>query len=197
MTITLGLTGSIGMGKSTTAQFFANCGCAVWDADAAVHRLYQPGGTATQVFQIQYPTMVTDQGVDRQRLKNWIAQDTTALSKIEHIVHPLVAQDRATFLQNTIAAIAIFDIPLLFETNLQSEFDATACVVTDRMTQKKRVLARAGMTQAQFDLILSYQMPSDEKTALADYVIRTDTFDIAAKDVDAVMQKLMMMANHA
>jgi dephospho-CoA kinase len=186
----LGLTGSIGMGKSTTARMFADEGCAIWDADAAVHRLYDVGGAAVEPFREAFPESVQNDAVSRDILKRIISQTPDALKKIEKIVHPLVAQDRAKFLAQTPADIVVLDIPLLFETNGQKRVDATVCVYVDDETQKKRVLERGTMNLAQFEAIKAKQMPATEKRALADYVIETDTIEHARTQVQNVVREI-------
>lgn len=186
----LGLTGSIGMGKSTTARMFADEGCAIWDADAAVHRLYDVGGAAVEPFREAFPESVQNDAVSRDILKRIISQTPDALKKIEKIVHPLVAQDRAKFLAQTPADIVVLDIPLLFETNGQKRVDATVCVYVDDETQKKRVLERGTMNLAQFEAIKAKQMPAKEKRALADYVIETDTIEHAKAQVQDVVSQI-------
>jgi dephospho-CoA kinase len=184
---TLGLTGSIGMGKSTTATLFVEAGCAVWDADAAVHRLYAQGGAAVPFFEEAFPDAVVDGTVSRAALKEIIAADPSVLSQIEAIVHPLVGQDRADFIAGTDADIVVLDIPLLFETGGDKRVDAVACVIIDAETQKRRVLERGTMTEAQFETILAKQMPASEKAERSDYVIRTDTIENARAQVQAVV----------
>lgn len=169
----LGLTGSIGMGKSTTAALFAAEGVPVWDADAAVHRLYAKGGAAVGAVTSLCPAALQDGGVDRAALKAWIARDASALSQIEAIVHPLVAADRAEFASLIVSDIAVFDIPLLFEKAMQGELDATLLVTAPPDLQRARVLSRPEMTDAQFALILSRQMPDHEKRALATHIVET------------------------
>ncbi|MFW8593816.1 dephospho-CoA kinase [Cribrihabitans neustonicus] len=186
MSFSLGLTGSIGMGKSTTARLFADRGCAVWDADAAVHRLYGPGGAAVAPMAAAFPEAVIEGTVDRSALKRIIAADPAALSRIEAIVHPLVAADRAAFRASG-SGILVFDIPLLFETGGEAEMDAVACVTVDPATQEERVLARGTMTVEQFRQILQKQMPIEEKLARADYVIETATPEQAAEAVDRIL----------
>jgi dephospho-CoA kinase len=188
MSFALGLTGSIGMGKSTTARIFADEGCAVWDADAAVHRLYS--GVAVAPMREAFPTAVSSDHVDRDVLKAIIAEDPSALKRIEDIVHPLVAQDRAAFRENTTSDILVFDIPLLFETGGDKRMDAVAVATVDAETQRARVLARGTMTEAQFDQIRAKQMPDAEKRALADYVIVTDTMDHARQQVQTVIKNI-------
>ncbi|QEW22877.1 Dephospho-CoA kinase [Marinibacterium anthonyi] len=195
MTFRLGLTGSIGMGKSTTAQLFADAGCAVWDADAAVHRLYAPGGAAVAPMARAFPDAIVDGAVDRGRLKAIIGADASALKRIEAIVHPLVAEDRRAFLDATTADIAVLDIPLLFEGGGETSMDATAVVSVDAQTQRQRVLDRGTMTEAQFDHILSRQMPDAEKRARADYVIVTDTLDHARQQILDIVETIRESLN--
>lgn len=187
MTFRLGLTGSIGMGKSTTAQFFREAGLPVWDADAAVHRLYAPSGAAVAPLAALYPAALCEAGIDRSALKAWIATDPSALARIEHIVHPLVAADRAAFLAGTKADIAVLDIPLLFEKHSEGEFHATLLVTAPPDLQRARVLARTGMTPAQFDLILSRQMPDAEKRRRATHIVETLTLDSTRAFVHALI----------
>jgi len=173
MTFRLGLTGSIGMGKSTTAGFFAAAGLPVWDADAAVHRLYAEGGAAVVPLTAICPAATVEGSVSRETLKAAIAADPMLLPRIEAIVHPLVAADRADFLARTRADIVILDIPLLFERSSQHEFDATLLVTAPARLQRQRVLARPGMTEAHFQTILSRQMPDAQKRALATHIVET------------------------
>lgn len=193
----LGLTGSIGMGKSTTAQMFADAGCAVWDADAAVHRLYSVGGAAIPLFRDAFPSAVINDAVSRPALKEIIARDPHALKRIEEIVHPLVGQDRAAFIAAAAADVVVLDIPLLFETGGEARVDATACVYVDDQTQAKRVMARGTMTQDQFDTIRAKQMPAAEKCARADYVIKTDTIEHARVQVQTVLADIRGKMHHA
>ena len=193
----LGLTGSIGMGKSTTAQMFAEEGCAVWDADAAVHRLYAASGAAVAPMQAAFPTAIEAGAVSRAALKEIIAADPTALPRIESIVHPLVAQDRATFLAEAHSDIAVLDIPLLFETGGDGAMDAVVCVAIPDAVQRDRVLARGTMTEAQFDAIRAKQMPAEEKCARSDYVIVTDTPNHARAQVRDVVQDIREKLRHA
>lgn len=191
MTFKLGLTGSIGMGKSTTAAMFAAAGVPVWDADAAVHRLYDRGGAAVAPLAAAFPLAVQDGAVDRARLKSEIAKDPAALSRIESIVHPLVRKDRADFAQTHAAApVILFDIPLLFETGAEAEMDAVAVVSVPESIQRARVLARPGMTEATLDLILSRQMGDGEKRARARWIIPTDTIESAQAAVARILQEI-------
>jgi dephospho-CoA kinase len=181
----LGLTGSIG--KSTTAQMFVDQGCAVWDADAAVHRLYDKGGAAVAAFTEVFPDAVIDSAVSRPALKEIISRDAGALKQIEAIVHPLVGQDRAEFLAHTDSDIVVLDIPLLFETGGEARVDATACVFVDDVTQEARVMARGTMTREQFLAIKAKQLPAADKCARATYVIETDTLEHAASQVQNIV----------
>lgn len=197
MTFCLGLTGSIGMGKSTTARMFADEGCAVWDADAAVHRLYAKGGAAVEPIRAAFPDAVVEGAVSRDKLKEILAKDATALKRIEQIVHPLVARDRADFIDQNKAEIVVLDIPLLFETGGNAKMDAVACVTVSPEQQKKRVLARGTMTLEQFVAIRDKQMPNDEKCRRADYVIETDTLEYARRQVQDIVKQIKNRLTHA
>ncbi|MCF1708215.1 dephospho-CoA kinase [Tabrizicola sp. J26] len=183
----LGLTGSIGMGKSTTAAMFAELGLPVWDADAAVHRLYASGGAAVKPLSQLHPPALIDGGIDRAALKVWIAADPTALRQLETTVHPLVAADRAEFIKGTPGDIVVLDIPLLFETGAETTLDATLLVTAPPELQRARVLARPGMTQQQFDLILSRQMPDPEKRRRATHIIETLSISSVRAGVEALV----------
>lgn len=190
MSFRLGLTGSIGMGKSTTAGFFADAGCAVWDADAAVHRLYAPGGAAVAPMRARFPAAIENAAVSRDRLRQIIASDPDALRAIEAIVHPLVRADRADFAAANPDRVVVFDIPLLFETGSEAEMDAVACVTIPAELQRERVLARGTMSAEDLDRILARQMPNEEKCARADFVIVTDTLEHAQAQVQKVMTEI-------
>lgn len=186
----LGLTGSIGMGKSTTAAMFVGKGIPVWDADATVHRIYAKGGAAVAGIAALCSEAVKDGAVNRAALKSWIARDTTALAKLEAVVHPLTTADRADFLAQTGSDIALFDIPLLFETDIDLQMDATLLVTAPADLQRSRVLQRPGMTEAQFQLILQRQMPDGEKRARATHIV--ETLDLASVQayVDALLSHI-------
>ena len=190
MRFKLGLTGSIGMGKSTTADLFAEAGCAVWDADAAVHRLYSSQGAAVGPIQALFPQAIRDGAVSRDHLRAIIARDPSALSRIEAIVHPLVQSDRESFARTHPEKIGVFDVPLLFETGGGAWMDAVACVTVSPDIQRERVLERGTMTAEDLDRILSRQMPNAEKCALSDYVIVTDTLEHARAQVHAVIEDI-------
>lgn len=188
--IRIGLTGSIGMGKTTTADMFAARGVPVWDADAAVHRMYAPGGAAVAPMQAAFPEAVSAQGVDRDVLKALIAADPSVLQRIEQIVHPLVAADRASFTRKSATRghdVILLDIPLLFETGSADEMDLIVVVSAPPEVQRARVLAREGMGEAQFEAILAKQMADADKRARADIVIDTRTLDSAERGVETVL----------
>ncbi|MEM7271000.1 MAG: dephospho-CoA kinase [Pseudomonadota bacterium] len=173
--ITIGLTGSIGMGKSTVAGMFAKEGAHAWDADAAVHRLYAPGGAGAAAIALLAPAAAVD-GVDRIKLRQAIMDDPTLLEKVEAAIHPLVAEDRAQFLSEAReqgAFLSVLDIPLIFETGAQKAFDAVVVVSAPADVQRERVLARPGMTEAAFAAILAKQVPDAEKRAGADFIVDT------------------------
>lgn len=187
MKFKLGLTGSIGMGKSTTANIFAKLGCAVWDADAAVHRLYGEKGAAVAPIAAKFPQAIKDGAVSRDRLRVLISDNPAVLVELETIVHPLVQQDREAFISNNPDKIGVFDIPLLFETNGDKAMDAVACVSVSAELQRDRVMARGTMSAETLDQILSRQMPNSEKCARSTYVIETDTFEHARAQVEAIV----------
>ena len=187
MSFVVGLTGSIGMGKSTTAQLFADEGCPVWDADAAVHRLYAKGGLAVAPMQAVFPEAIEDGAVSRERLKAIIARDASALKRIEAVVHPLVAQDRAGFLARHPDEIVILDIPLLFETGAADQMDAVVVVSVDAAEQRRRVLGRGTMSAAQFETILAKQTPDAEKREKADYIVLTTSPAEARRQVREIL----------
>lgn len=198
MSFLLGLTGSIGMGKSTAAKMFADLGHPVWDADAAVHRLYAKDGAAVEPVGAEFPGAVRDGAVDREALKAILAKDPAALSRLEAIVHPLVAEDRSSFIaraNENDARIIVLDIPLLFETGAQDSVDGVAVVSTDAETQRSRVLARPGMTPDALDMILSRQMSDAEKRARANWVIPTDDMEGARRAVRNICTAILGRLN--
>ena len=172
---TVGLTGSIGMGKSTVAQMFADEGIAVFDADAAVRALQGPGGRLVAAIEAAFPGTTGPDGVDRAALGARVFGRSDELKRLEAIVHPAVGEDRAAFLARHAAdAMVVFDIPLLFETGGDRAVDVTVVVSADAATQAARVLARPGMTAARLADILARQMPDADKRARADFLIATD-----------------------
>lgn len=174
----LGLTGSIGMGKSTTSAMFAAEGIPVWDADAVVHKLYAKGGAAVAPIGAVHPEAIVDGAVSRPALKAVIAANPAALTGIEAIIHPLVAADRAAFIAASDADLIVLDIPLLFENGTEQTVDATLLVTAPAALQRQRVLARPGMTEAHLALILARQMPDADKRKRATHIV--ETLDIAA-----------------
>jgi dephospho-CoA kinase len=191
MTFRLGLTGSIGMGKSTTAAMFADEGVPVWDADAAVHRLYAPGQPGALAIAAIFPMAIDSDGqVSRPSLRVLVLADPTALDRVNAAVHPLVRQDRAAFLATHAKnPVVLLDIPLLYESGLSDACDAVAVVSAPAEVQRARVLAR-GMTEAEFALILSRQMPDADKRARADYVIPTTSLEAARAAVKDVLSDI-------
>jgi dephospho-CoA kinase len=190
----LALTGSIGMGKSTTAQMFRDEGIAVNDADAVVHALYS--GEAAPLIEAAFPKTVVDGTVDRVRLSAALAKEPEGFKRLEAIIHPLVRQKEIEFRQKQEeegADIAIVDIPLLYETGGQSRVDAVAVVSCDAAIQRQRVLARPAMTVEKFEMIVSRQIPDAEKRAKADYVIETGLgLDHARAAVKAILSDIRM-----
>ena len=192
--IVVGLTGSIGMGKSTTAALFAEEGAAVFDADAAVATLYGPGGAALEPIAAAFPGCVTESGVDRTALSAALQADPSGFERLEAIVHPLVGAARQAFFDQARAEgreIAVLDVPLLFETGQADQLDAVVVVSAPEAVQKQRVLQRPGMSQAKLDAILARQIPDSQKRARADYLIDTSRGVDAARDqVRAVIAAL-------
>jgi len=172
---TIGLTGSIGMGKSAVAQMFADEGIAVFDADATVRRLQGPGGRLLPAIEAAFPGTTSPEGVDRAELGARVFGDDAAIKRLEAIVHPAVGEERAAFLaQHGDDDMVVFDIPLLFETGGDRNVDVVVVVSADAATQQERVLARPGMTRERLADILARQTPDAEKRARADHVIATD-----------------------
>lgn len=190
--IVLGLTGSIGMGKSTTAKMFTDAGIPVHDSDEAVHRLY--AGEAAPLIEAAFPGTVRDGVVDRTELSRHVLGDATALKKLEAIIHPLVRADANAFLdrsRNAGAPIAVLDIPLLFETNGRGRVDKVVVVTAPADVQRQRVLARPGMTEQKFETILAKQVPDAEKRKRADYIVDTgDGLAAAREAVRAIIGEL-------
>ena len=174
MTIVLGLTGSIGMGKSTVAAMFRRAGVPVFDADAAVHHLQGPAGRLVAAIEALHPGTTGPFGVDRARLAAAVLGDASALTRLERLVHPAVAAERHAFLRRHRAdALVVLDVPLLFETGGDRKVDAVAVVSASAAVQRRRVLARPGMSPAKLARILRRQMPDRAKRARADFVIDT------------------------
>jgi dephospho-CoA kinase len=172
--IILGLTGSIGMGKSTTAKLFIEAGVPVYDADAAVHRLYE--GEAVAAIEAAFPGTTADGKVDRNRLSAQVVHDAAAIRRLEQIVHPMLGASRQKFLhdaEQSGAPVAVVDVPLLFETGGEKRVDAVVVVTTTPDIQRQRVLARDNMNAERFDAILARQMPDAEKRQRADFIVDT------------------------
>ncbi|MBN8938221.1 MAG: dephospho-CoA kinase [Rhizobiales bacterium] len=188
--LVLGLTGSIGMGKSTTSAFFRAAGIPVHDADAVVHRLY--GGEAAPLIEAAFPGVVADGVVDRAKLGPAVLGKPEALARLEAIVHPLVQQAKQRFLERCRAngrSLVVLDIPLLLETGGEAQVDAVIVVSAPADIQRARVLARPGMTADKFDAILARQLPNAEKRRRAHVVVDTGLgFDAARRQVQAIIR---------
>ncbi|ADM08949.1 kinase, putative [Parvularcula bermudensis HTCC2503] len=195
----IGLTGGIGMGKSTTADMFKAAGLPVWDADAAVHRLYAPGGAAVDPVLEAFPEAGSSAtGVDRQRLSQFVLGDREKLAQLEAIVHPLVAMDRQRFADRAEAEgheAVVFDIPLLFENGVQDAFDMVVVCSAPEEVRRTRVLARPGMTVEKYESIVARQTPEAEKRALAEVIVPTgEGLDAARAVVDTIVSRLRARA---
>jgi dephospho-CoA kinase len=172
--IILGLTGSIGMGKSTTAKLFAEAGVPVYDADAAVHMLYE--GEAVPAIEAAFPGTTVNGKVDRNKLSARVVHDPAAIKRLEQIVHPMLGASRQKFLddaERSGAPVAVVDVPLLFETGGEKRVDAVVVVTTTPEIQRQRILARDNMTSEKLDAILARQLPDAEKRRRADFVVDT------------------------
>ncbi len=190
--LVLGLTGSLGMGKSTTAAFFAEAGVPVHNADAAVHRLYT--GEAAALIEAAFPGTTVAGVVDRDKLALRVLGDPEALRRLESIVHPLVRREEERFLSDAEAAgaaVAVLDIPLLFETGGERRCDAVVVVSAPEHVQHARAMQREGMTEEKFQAIIAKQMPDSEKRRRADFVVDTSQgFDSARAQVHAILRKI-------
>jgi dephospho-CoA kinase len=188
--VVLGLTGSIGMGKTTTARFFAEAGVPVFDADAAVHRLY--AGEAVAAIEAAFPGTTTAHGVDRGKLAQAVVGDPAALARLEAIIHPLVRREELRFIgeaDKAGARVAVLDIPLLFETGRDSLVDAVVVVSAPPEIQRARVFERPGMTEEKFRALLEKQMPDEEKRRRADFVVDSSgSYDSARAQVHAILR---------
>ncbi|HEX5281468.1 MAG TPA: dephospho-CoA kinase [Micropepsaceae bacterium] len=196
----VGLTGSIGMGKTETGKLFAQLGIPVFDSDSVVRALYDPGGAAVARVAAAFPGTIHDGRVDRTALAAALERDPTAFARLEAIVHPLVRAARDEFVRAAAERgdeLLVIDIPLLFETGAQDQLDATVVVSAPRKVQKRRVLARPGMTPEKLQLLHARQMPDEEKRAKADFVIETDKgLEQAFADVKRVAAELRARAKH-
>ena len=192
--ITLGLTGSIGMGKSATAAMFAAEGCPVYDADAEVHRIYAEGGAAVQPVEAAFPGVVRDGAIDRARLSERVLNDAEAFQRLNGIVWPLLGAARREFFRQAEAdqaPVVVLDIPLLFETGGERNMDAVVVVSAPAELQRERVLAREGMSEAKLDAILARQMADVEKRARAHFIVDTSRgFDAAREQVREIVAAL-------
>ncbi len=190
--VILGLTGSIGMGKTTVAGMMRDEGVPVFDSDATVHKLY--AGAAVPMIEEAFPGVTENDVVDRVRLAQRVLGDAAALKRLEAIVHPLVRAEREAFLAEALkrgAPIAVIDVPLLFETGSEGEVDAVAVVSASESVQKARVMARPGMTEEKFSAILSKQMPDAEKRRRATYIVETsDSLENTRMAVKAILSAL-------
>jgi dephospho-CoA kinase len=191
----LGLTGSIGMGKSTTAKLFTEAGVPVYDADAAVHKIYE--GEAASAIEAAFPGTTVDGRVDRAKLSAKVVHDQAAIKQLEQIVHPMLGASRRKFLDDAEASgapVVVMDIPLLFETGGEKRVDAVVVVSTDPATQRERILARGTMTSEALDGILARQLPDAEKRKRADFVVDTshglDPVRTAIRDILAEVVKM-------
>jgi dephospho-CoA kinase len=194
----IGLTGSIDMGKTTTASMFKDLGVPVWDADSAVHRLYTKGGAGVDPVSSAFPTALSNEGtIDRDSLAKLVLGAPDQLKLLETIVHPLVGQDRASFLAEARATgvpIAIVDVPLLFETSGEKYVDRVIVVTCNPDLQRRRVLARSGMSEAKLDSILARQTPDGQKRAKADFIITTDiSLDDTREQVAKLYDQLLAL----
>lgn len=193
--IIVGLTGSIGMGKSTTAAMFAEEGAVVWNADDTVHQLYSAGGAAVEPVGEAFPGVVVEGAIDRVRLAQALGRDDAAFKRLEHIVHPLVAQGRVADLdaaRERGVQLAVLDIPLLFEGGGDAAMDVVVVVSASADIQRARVLARPGMTEERFAAILERQTPDAEKRRRADFVVDTSQdFDATRAQVRRIVQTIL------
>ena len=191
----IGLTGSIGMGKSTVATMFERAGVAVFDADAEVRAMQGPGGALIEAIESAFPGSTGPEGVDRDALGKLVFADPEKLAKLEAIVHPAVGQKRAQFLSdNADAPLILFDIPLLFERGGDAAVDVVVVVSAPANTQRERVLARPGMTPEKFEHILGLQTPDAEKRERADHVIDTGA---SLEETQAQVEALIVQLREA
>jgi dephospho-CoA kinase len=197
--VIVGLTGSIGMGKSTAAERFREHGIGVFDADAEVHELYR--GKAVPLIEQAFPGATSEGSVDRARLSAQLLEDPSGFAKLEAIVHPLVREAEREFLASQAAndaAIAVLEIPLLFETGADALVDVVVVVSTDAATQERRVLERAGMTREKLREILARQLPDDEKRRRADFVVDTSMSPSqSGAEIDSIIEKLKSRTGEA
>ena len=190
MKFKLGLTGSMGMGKTSTAFLFEKYNCGVWDADKAVHRLYGRGGEAVKPIAKFFPKAIKEGSVNRTELKKYLSEDFDQITLLENIVHPLVSADREKFIERTKHNINVFDIPLLFETGSNKIMDKVACVFVSKPIQMERIRSRKSMTENQIEKIMRQQMPIEEKCRLSDFVIETYNKNDTEKQVVSIIKEI-------
>ena len=190
------MTGSIAMGKTTVSNMFRDLGVPVWCADNAVEKLYQKDGAATKMISKEYPDVITENGVDKKKLRNLIHKDNSILKNIEAIVHPLLQNSKIKFLKtNKHSYLVVYDIPLLFEKGLEKDFDAVLVVTASTLTQRNRVLSRKNITDKDFQLIKRNQLGEEEKIKKADFVINTDrSLTETMQDVVQIYEKINVSA---
>ena len=193
--IILGLTGSIGMGKSTTAKLFAEAGVPVYDADATVHQLYE--GEAAPAIEAAFPGTTADGKVDRQKLSARVVHDPAAMKQLEQIVHPMLGASRQRFFQDAEQAgapVTVVDVPLLYETGGEKRVDAVVVVTTSPENQRERIMARGTMTREALDSILARQLPDAEKRKRADFVVDTSHgLDPVRAQIRDILQQVVKM----
>ena len=195
MKFKLGLTGSMGMGKTSTAFLFEKYNCGVWDADKAVHRLYGRGGEAVKPIAKFFPKAIKEGSVNRTELKKYLSEDFDQITLLENIVHPLVSADREKFIERTKYKINVFDIPLLFETGSNKIMDKVACVFVSKPIQMERIRSRKSMTENQIEKIMRQQMPIEEKCRLSDFVIETYNKNDTEKQVVSIIKEIESYLN--
>ena len=195
MIFKLGLTGSMGMGKTSTAALFAKHNCGIWDADKAVHRLYKNGGAAVKSIQKYFPDAVSNGSVNRKALKQYLRNDFDQLKLLEKIVHPLVSADRETFIAKTQYKINVFDIPLLFETGSNKIMDKVACVFVSKSIQMERIRSRMSMSEDQIEKMIQQQIPIEEKCRLSDFLIETYNKQDTEKQVVSIIREIESYLN--
>jgi len=195
MIFKLGLTGSMGMGKTSTAALFAKHNCGIWDADKAVHRLYKNGGAAVKSIQKYFPDAVSNGSVNRKALKQYLWNDFDQLKLLEKIVHPLVSADREKFIAKTQYKINVFDIPLLFETGSNKIMDKVACVFVSKSIQMERIRSRMSMSEDQIEKMIQQQIPIEEKCRLSDFLIETYNKKDTEKQVLSIIREIESYLN--
>ena len=195
MIFKLGLTGSMGMGKTSTAALFAKHNCGIWDADKAVHRLYKNGGAAVKTIQKYFPDAVSNGSVNRKALKQYLWNDFDQLKLLEKIVHPLVSADREKFIAKTQYKINVFDIPLLFETGSNKIMDKVACVFVSKSIQMERIRSRMSMSEDQIEKMIQQQIPIEEKCRLSDFLIETYNKQDTEKQVVSIIREIESYLN--